>query len=101
MRTPGPWNIEQMGSEGWAVFVNRFLDKEGRYRRAFILASNLTKEDARLIAAAPELLQLAGKVEYALSRCLNDDGSWIDMPASYKRELLELARAAITKATLE
>ena len=42
--------------------------------------------------AAPLLRHLARKVEYVLSQCLNADGSWSDMPACYKRELLELAR---------
>ena len=46
------WHAVQMGSEGWAVF--------GPLRDlpyGHMLASNLTEEDARLIASAPGLQQ--------------------------------------------
>ena len=42
-----------------------------------------------------KLQQLARKLEFALSKCLRPDGSWSDMPASYKRELLDLARSCL------
>ena len=48
--------------------------------------------------AHERLMRLADNVKYAISGCLNKDGSWGDMPASYKRELLEQARAALAAA---
>ena len=64
-------------------------------------ASGLRPGTHHLINCVTELTtllgQLAGKTEYALSCCLNGDGSWTDMPASYKRELLELAQSALAR----
>ena len=54
MYTPGPWQCDEIGSEGWTVFARipyRTLDF------ARTLATNLSEEDARLIHAAPELLE--------------------------------------------
>lgn len=49
------WRATLMGSEGWAVFAGPKM-----------LASHLTEEHARLIAAAPELVK-------ALKQVLADD----------------------------
>ena len=58
------WRAVQMGSEGWAVF--------GPLRDLLyghMLASNLTEEDAKLMASAPFLQQrveaLAGELAHA------------------------------------
>lgn len=97
--TPGPWTYQRHHTQLGTFFTVRDL------RNIHILTveefdAAVTPEleaNAALMTAGPELYQLARKVEYALSRCLNADGSWCDMPASYKRELLELARAANKK----
>ena len=63
------WHAVQMGSEGWAVF--------GPLRDlpyGHMLASNLTEEDARLIASAPGLQQ---RVE-ALELVRNEDSQISD-----------------------
>ena len=46
------WRTELMGSEGWAVFMPN--PKLPRFE--IMIASNMSEEHARLIAAAPELL---------------------------------------------
>lgn len=51
-RTPGPWRV---GDAGHTVFGPRRED--GRAPK--IVAQNLTRQNARLIAAAPDLLEAA------------------------------------------
>lgn len=52
------WRTELMGSEGWAVFIPN--PKLPRFE--IMIASNLSEEHARLIAAALELLEALEKV---------------------------------------
>ena len=47
------WRTEHMGSEGWSVFMPN--PKLPRFE--IVIASNMSEEHARLIAAAPELWQ--------------------------------------------
>ena len=47
------WKAVQMGSEGWTVFDTRIM--QGGRGHDFVIASNLSKEDAQLIAVAPAL----------------------------------------------
>lgn len=63
MHTKG-WRTEQMGSEGWSVFMPN--PKLPRFE--IVIASNMSEEHARLIAAAPELLEALEKIlaEYPL-----------------------------------
>ncbi len=46
------WRAEEMGSEGWSVFAKTGNERRARYFERMI-ASNLTEEDAKLIANAP------------------------------------------------
>ena len=55
------WRAEQMGSEGWAVF-EALRDRPYGH----MLASNLTEEDAKLMAAAPALQQRVEALEREL-----------------------------------
>ena len=76
------WRAMQMGSEGWAVFAGPRM-----------LASHLTEANARLIAAAPELLEALqealGSVEFMAGATDAD-------PEDHER--LALVKAAIAKA---
>jgi len=53
---------------------------------------------ARIFAAASELVELAILVRCRLGGCLRADGSWGELPAATKRELLEAAKAVMTLA---
>ena len=53
MHTKGPWKAVQMGSEGWSVFMPHEHNGVSLER---VVASNHSEANARLIAAAPELL---------------------------------------------
>jgi len=85
------------------AFISRAGDDQltstARLAAASWCAAIAGEQNRRRLAAFDELLELARKVERIMSLCVNPDGSWIDMPAAYKRDMLETARAAITKAT--
>lgn len=88
--TPGPWDVEPKGSrhfvDGADGLTVAYLDRAGVRERAEIEAN------ARLIAAAPELLNLltaADRLEVLTGENL----------AVYARTFAALARAAIAKAT--
>ena len=80
--TPGPWHVATYGCS-----PDYFAIKQG----PCTLATKITTEqDARLIAAAPELLAaLSELVDY-------DEGS--SEEGSYGSEVMERCRAAIAKA---
>lgn len=61
-------------------------------------AAWLARETSPLSAATQDLLALVREVESVFARCLNKDGSWTDMPAAYKRSLLDGARAVLAQA---
>jgi hypothetical protein len=84
--TPGIWGIleDRMGGDGAEVWG---MQKDGTARH---VASHLLPADARLIAAAPELLSaLIELVDY-------DEGS--SEEGDYGYEVLHRCKAAITKA---
>ena len=99
--TPGPWVTGGCGDDGWRMI----LGPKTRFYRAFgeahttsiacISVSDSEAEDlanARLIASAPELLNLltaAGRLEELTGENL----------AVYARTYAALARAAIARAT--
>ena len=101
--TPGPWKIEQ-GTNGDAVITHS--DTELRSHVARIYAATLCPEhgtvedNARLIAAAPDLLEalqaIAGKGIAGLPERF-DDLTTVNVPVLVKA--IWDARAAITKAT--
>lgn len=88
--TPGPWYVEteRTGRRGneWLMVVT----KNGVICRVGTPDMRGASADARLIAAAPELLELAQMIadEYA------DAADWKDAKAT----LQQLARAALAKA---
>lgn len=82
--TPGPWEaIDDGENSPYVIEVNR-----DSYDSAEVAREIPTMEDARLIAAAPELLDAAQAMFIALDGC--DDFRYEDA----KREL----KAAIAKA---
>lgn len=61
--TPGPWKSECMGSEGYVVWMDGPISKEhhslSRIADCTKMPFYISKANARLIAAAPELLEAA------------------------------------------
>lgn len=106
--TPWPWGIEQTDDRNWIGFMR----PDGRKVELIVCHTDrysFTKEarersdaDARLIAAAPELLEaldLMVRSAYEVSTAINPRGySWSE---GYLDEALVHARAAIAKATGE
>lgn len=82
--TPGPWFFESSG-EAYEIFI---CDENGDVVDS-VAGEVVNEEDARLIAAAPELLEALQEVERKLG--------WIAIGS----ELLEKTRAVIAKATGE
>ena len=85
--TPAPWIVEEAYREGFSItaednYVVICTDDEGRY------GSILFKEDANLIAAAPELLE-------ALEALLNEP---TNSPDYLPTRLWDRAREAVAKA---
>ena len=86
--TPGPWVVDPAVRQGFTVYAPKegFIvgtqDEEGRY------GAIESEANARLIAAAPELLE-------ALKSVI----AWLDAPDESAFSDSELARAAIAKAT--
>ena len=83
--TPGPWIIEDNPCVKPAVQVAAF-DGVGNRHLQVIIQSHVREEDARLIAAAPELLEA---LELMIDT--HDEGGW---PTAS----ITIARAAIAKA---
>ena len=94
--TPGPWSVEkgdpECGNYGWYVCHPDTVDEES----AICNLSVEAEANARLIAAAPELLE-------ALKECITDDGATgmrsIELARKRLAAINKLARAAIAKAT--
>lgn len=90
--TPGPWSIEPAWSErcgGDVAIVNRGVSGDDWD----ICTVHSTEANARLIAAAPELLAVAMK-------CADEfDGDYGSNVPLYYVSLLDELKAAIAKAT--
>ena len=98
--TPGPWELEEINSDtgnfrhlvpvaeidGDVISLLTVVEHNGQN-----FAAVYSKKDARLIAAAPDLLEALQEV----SETFNE--SWRE--GSTQRRLGDLARAAIAKAT--
>lgn len=82
--TPGPWRAKQLGSYGQPGWVLLWPDKGGAHMRRLDYQGNFTEQDARLLAAAPDLLVALQAVVRVADR------------ATFE---FDLARAAIAKAT--
>lgn len=79
--TPGPWKVEQGGFVGGPVGYGRVCQTWNKFEEDFMNA----KANARLIAAAPELLEvarLAAQHTY---------------PRLHRSRMTQLARTAIAK----
>ena len=90
--TPGPWEVGEDGDVIWGP--------EWEGRKTFVASvpfnkTPRTEADARLIAAAPELLEA---LEELMSDVLDIRGVDVE---EYKPEGFKRARAAIAKATGE
>lgn len=92
--TPGPWGIEQTDDTNWIGFMRPHDPKKVELIVCTTSRDSLTDEalakndaNARLIAAAPEMLEALKDAVCALDCCGKD------YPAAEK------ARAAIAKAT--
>jgi hypothetical protein len=95
--TPGPWQIEgkfqKSGSPRWGFIITAGTNDRHDGPAAHVGDLMVSEADARLIAAAPDLLDIA-KQWAAL-----DGGAWdVQRHAADKRDLLADTRAAIAKA---
>lgn len=95
--TPGPWAWKKRDSITWEVYsedwggivrVNQYPDKKA-------MPDKLCEADAKLIAAAPDLLEaltkLIGQHDDQVFICGKDDEAMVD-------QALVVARAALAKA---
>jgi len=84
--THGPWHITDEGSQ---IVIQTFSDHPTGTLARMYRADELAHSDARLISAAPELLE-------ALQMLMPQEPQEAD---SYDRAMWDNARAAIEKAT--
>ncbi len=88
--TPGPWRI----SDARSTKVVLIDDAKGQAVGELVWADVRNPADARLIAAAPDLLEALEKTESALARCIGPHKS----EEGDRHPALAQARAAIAKA---
>ena len=92
--TPGPWEIEGTPRQGWDIFSlgeeRRYITSEPMRERAISY-----EPDARLMAAAPELLEALEKIVE-----LNAPGRRYKLHqlGMLVNTMLSIARAAVAKA---
>jgi hypothetical protein len=95
--TPGPWRIEghRKYPKGTIVewTVSFGFSPAGDGPEGYVGYVNASKEDARLMAAAPDLLEALKKLEEASDD--SDDCQYGTLSTSFVRDI---ARAAIAKA---
>ncbi len=95
--TPGPWRVFKGGVSGRIIGIGE-LNGEGVCDCGFGVwrgGSEEAEANARLIAAAPELLEALQKARNALD-LVDDDSEFHDVQSAR-----EMADAAIAKATEE
>ena len=101
--TPGPWRVAYVDRNGQSVVMGEHIELATCWHHCIGSIEREMHANARLIAAAPDLLKFA---QFVLQGCEN--GSVKSKPtmnldpnaASLKIESLsDVARAAITKAT--
>lgn len=99
--TPGPWEAQQFEErtdrpDRWGVVSKHYSDEEPGICADHSKAWRLSEEDARLIAAAPDLLASLRAMATALhmAQILMKEQRTRDLA----RELVADARAAIAKA---
>ena len=89
--TPGPWKREREPRGRWAVEVR---EADGLDRLIVVVDGEDSESNARLIAAAPELLELLSRVTERLALRAMDDHRFTSMN---EKDDIDLARAAIAK----
>lgn len=93
--TPGPWRINGNNMFRWIVADSEVFTHSGDVNRSAyggnMVCESVHKANARLIAAAPELLEALKEIVDAA-----DGAGWEQLDPSFKK-----ARAAIAKATGE
>ncbi len=88
--TPGPWHTGGTSFPGTdRARMNVWSPTPKGMQSGDIIAANCKPADARLIAAAPELLDAL--------RVVASDG-WVDLPISEQDRWLKLSTKAIAKA---
>lgn len=87
--TPGPWYVVPVIEAGRRIF--NVFKKEGRFAH---IAECKKEEDARLIAAAPQLLEVVAALVHAAEYGPRDPS-----PLDENSPLMDAARAALTAAT--
>lgn len=95
--TPGPWMVRATKGAGWPTQVGYAIDFNADQEQ--VVDFVYEEADARLIAAAPELLEA---LEYALpylEACVPRPRNGINADGSVDVNCVDRARAAIAKAT--
>ena len=90
--TPGPWEFVQAGSGDFPTWNVRIGDR-GFIRLPATADMDVMDADARLIAAAPELLEALRSI----ADCCDEEHAARDY-ASRQTEIRGIARAAIAKS---
>lgn len=84
--TPGPWEAPGRDGDEWVICTHKSKGKRRTVAHAY------SEHDARLIAAAPDMLEALREI---LSTTVGrGDGSFAD----FVNEVRDIARAAISKA---
>ena len=86
--TPGPWSITE-SSEHWGRINCTITSQDGDVATSWQQGTTLNRVNARLIAAAPELLSALNAM---LTHMGMDEDEW-------NKPTFDQARAAIAKAT--
>lgn len=87
--TPGPWKAKQLSTYSDPGHVIVWPDKNGQHMRRLDFQGNFTESDARLIAAAPELLEALKRIASGVENGQSFSGT----------DCAEIAQDAISKAT--
>ncbi len=101
MMTPGPWSPKKQSSyqePGWVVL---WPDKGGQHMRRLDYHGSFTESDAKLIAAAPDLLealQLFMGTSASFTTATDKHLSELALAGDRMAIIVQKARAAIAKA---
>jgi len=105
--TPGPWMAEQDHKERWGVYCGAYSDETPLVAKGSRVWP-MSEEDARLMAAAPDLLEALRRAVATLGSCSTDVliPCWNDRPSDVAGRHWGVgeacgfctARAAIAKA---
>ena len=94
--TPGPWEVVREDEHEWSIWYKYYVDGEKRPRSSWLADSINSEADARLIAAAPDLIEALKSIEEYWNQDQNEtamaDACW---------HAINTARAAIARATGE